>query len=213
MADAGGLDAAVPDAQIDAALVDAGTDAPAVDAGLVRLSIISAAATCGPDTAVFPAPGEEGMYYAVRLTPPAYPFVVTAIEYEIDANPGAGVNCLASLAHSVQVFTATTVAPPTTPTVLEEIDVPADPSIVSDRAVHADLTTPITLDTGEDLFVSLKMTGLTPDILCVKTCVDPDPDFDRNYWSNATMAPFSWARLHTFGLDDDARIEALGRPL
>ena len=56
------------------------------------------------------------------------------------------------------------------------------------------------------------MVGQTPAELCVLACGQDGAD-DRNYWSNTVAAPFPWATMASFDLDESMLIEAIGQPV
>lgn len=166
-------------------------------------------ATC-EDKSIGPAAGEEHHLAAARLTPPSYPFVVTAVRYVLDAQTG---NCDAGLAHTVDVFVDTAVAPPATPSVLRHFDNAMIAKPTQDRVVTLDLDPPVTLQSGEHLFIAVSMAGTFPDdILCVGTCAGPAYQEDRNYWSNADAPPYPWQTLGSFGLPQNYKLDAIGQP-
>jgi len=119
---------------------------------------------------------------------------------------GAGV-------HKVLVFRGTSAAPAATPVLDATLTVPASgPDPLGSRVERLPLDTPITLSEGEHLFVAVEMVGQTPAELCVLACGEDGAD-DRNYWSNAVAAPFPWATMASFDLDESFLIEAIGRPV
>jgi len=161
---------------------------------------------------VIPNPGNEGQLAAARLTPPAYPFQVTGIEYEIAMGDTAnGDPCDATLPHRVEIYVDKNVVPSNTPTIAAQLDNPGTPNVPANTAliVKTDLTTPITLSTGDNLFVAVELAGTAEKHLCVLLCAGTGAD-DRNYWSNATMPPYNWATLASFNNDSNLAIGANG---
>jgi hypothetical protein len=162
----------------------------------------------GPEVPLAPSAGEEGHFSAARLTPSSYPFTVNKIRYYL-AGDGS---CTNGIAHQVMVFRGSDVAPAATPTVDAIIDVPAEAETASDRTVELDLQTPIQLTAGEHLFIAVEMAGdKNTVVLCTLTCMG-NGIADRNYWSNATAAPFPWGTLDSFGINVNYRFEAEGLP-
>jgi len=172
------------------AAVDAVTDG---DGGLgtTELSNVAPSATC----TMFDRPSdqEHGYFLAVRLTPSGYPFFVSAIQYSLYQSTTQ--KCLAYLPHVVQIFKSANAMPAATPTVFEEIPVDLADTIASGHTlVQKSLSTPLRLDAGESVFVSIQLVGSGMDDLCVETCDSAAPglDVDRNWFSNAAAPPFPW---------------------
>ena len=67
------------------------------------------------------------------------------------------------------------------------------------------------LKQGEHLFVAVALDqhATSKKVLCLEACKGAGVK-DRNYWSGAAKAPYKWTTLSSFGLDVNARIEALG---
>lgn len=166
--------------------------------------------TCEPFW-IAPMPSEVGHWGAARLTPSSYPFDVGQIRYRLFLGDPACV----SLAHSVEVFVTTTDAPPGTPSVLDSWAVPAN-SEDGWGWIYLDVDPPITLQSGEHLFISVEMSGnAQQQVLCLGCCEGEDVigfKFDRNYWSNATDPPYPWAGLEDFGLTRNYEFEAFAAP-
>ena len=157
-------------------------------------------------------PEELGHLAAARLTPRAYPFEVTKISYEL-AGPETYDACDDTFAHRVEIWVETTATPSATPTLHETIDVSAQPEPTANifRKVTRTLATPLTLTAGQHLYVAVELQGETvaetTTSLCIEACADvPQPD--RNFWSNAVAAPYSWMTLADAGLDWNYTIEA-----
>ncbi len=163
-------------------------------------------ADCLAWESIHPDAGEEGQLYAVRLTPPSYPYEVSGIHYELWHAPSNDYPCDAQPAHRAEVFVATTDAPPASPSVTKIDNKAVSLSGDGIRVVKSSLPSPITLKTGEHLFVALELAGLST---CLMTCKDAKVT-TRDYWSNATKAPYSWATVASFGVDAHARIGANG---
>ena len=150
-----------------------------------------------------PSLGEDGHLAATRLVPATYPATVGTIRYQIVIN-----SVCQPFAHRVDVFKATTIAPPANPTVIASIDVPAN-AHGPDFKITLPLATPITLTTGEYLFVAIEQKRMATTYTCVATCAGSSTDPDRNYWSNATTAPYPWAQMASFNIDTNFMVEAL----
>jgi hypothetical protein len=154
---------------------------------------------------VTPAAGEAGHLYAVRLTPPSYPFEVTEVVYEMLHD---GAMCDAQPAHRVEVFVESATAPAASPANPVVLNVPADAPMGLYRHVEMALPSPITLVTGEHLFVAVELPNV--DSSCIATC-DGATVFDRDYWSGATAAPYSWATLNSYMIDANALVGINGQ--
>jgi hypothetical protein len=151
-----------------------------------------------------PVSGEAGHLIAARLTPPSYPYEVTEVQYElVGAAP-----CDSSFGHRVEVFVGTDDAPANDPAATR-LDVPAAVTTEPVRVVQLTLPSPITLQSGEHLFVAVEL--VHEGTSCIGMC-DGAGDWTRNYWSNAQSAPYSWAALSSFQLYAHARIGANGTP-
>ncbi len=152
--------------------------------------------------AISPAEGEAGHLYAARLTPPSYPFEVTEVQYELMG----GGECDSTTAHRVEVFVDSATTPSNSPTITQ-LDISATGTTEFVRVVTAQLPSPITLQTGEHLFVAVEL--VTIEASCIATCGGATVA-DRDWWSNAVAAPYSWATLASFNFDVHARIGANG---
>jgi hypothetical protein len=153
--------------------------------------------------------GEENHLAAARLTPPSYPFVIVFVRYTL---LGYLEQCDPGLAHGVDVFVGSDVAPPATPTVIQHIDVAMTNNDEQQRVMLHELSTPLTLNEGEHIFVAVRMTGTNPQpLLCVQSCSGPAYQQDRNYWSNAVAPPYPWTMLGRFTGRNFA-FEAIGHP-
>jgi hypothetical protein len=157
---------------------------------------------------VVPNKGEEGLLAAARLSPSAYPFTVSSVRYELSAEAD---RCSNSLAHKVVVFVATTVVPPGTPAGVQTINAPAVSGSPAARTVEHTLATPITLSSGQHLFVGVSLPGdAGTATLCIQAC-DGNGIDDRNYWSTSPDPDYKWVELSSFGINANLRIEALGK--
>jgi len=156
--------------------------------------------------ATVPNMGNEGHLAAVRLTPESYPYEVSGVAYVL----AHGNKCSAKVAHRVELYVDTNAQPSNMPTIVEQIDVPALASgMGSFRLVEQPLAAPITLSQGESLFVAVELAGTPAEHACIMNCAGTGDD-DRNYWSNATAAPYNWATLASFGNATNLRIGANG---
>jgi hypothetical protein len=212
----------------DAAKEDAASDAgqDAADAALQTLQFWSPCVKPdggpGKEADIAPAPGEDDFLLGVRLTPPSYPFTVYKIRYAV-ATQGSG--CRPDLAHRVEVSVDSATAPSNTPTLAATIMVqgaaadagaydagPDDSGAPTRVWLEQTLPTPITLTTGQNLFVSIQLAGIPgTQTLCVGFCFE-NTIADRNYWSQAASVPYDWTTLDGIGFPINAEVEALGLP-
>jgi hypothetical protein len=160
----------------------------------------------GSEGTVVPAKNELGHFAAARLTPTSYPFTVATVRYELN---GEASGCTNLLGHKVMVFVAETSTPPATPTGVVTIPVPAATSAGPHRVLEQALPSPITLTSGQHLFVAVEMTGDSSGTLCLVAC-DGSGIADRNWWSNAVAPPYPWTTLASFGITANLKIDALG---
>ena len=162
---------------------------------------------CAANNVVSPAEGEDGHRAAVRLTPPGYPFTVTAVRYTL-AHTG---KCSAQLAHRAEVYAGTGPAPPAAPTPHAAFTVAAaGERDATARLISLKLPVPLTLARGEHLFVAIELKRpATGPMSCVALCRLPATD-DRDFWSNAPAAPYSWQTLTSFGIPQSLAVEADG---
>src|SRR6266487_1845628 len=99
---------------------------------------------------------------AARLTPQAYPFQVTGVEYVLAmGDPTMNDPCDATLPHRVEVYVDTNVQPSNTPTIAAQLDMPGMPNVAPGTAVvvNAPLPTPISLSAGDNVFVAVELAG------------------------------------------------------
>jgi len=207
-------DAGSPDLARDLSSVDQrpGPDLRAPDTVRPLHVLTNAADKCGA-TLLTPDPGEENHLGAGRLTPSSYPFEVTTVRYHLGHGENKGIECNAGLEHKVELYVSTDTKPPATPASPLVLTVAAvDPSTISSegRKVSLDLAQPITLKSGEHLFVAIRFAGTHPKVLCVGVNEEDPYQGDRNYWSNAAAAPYAWAQLDSFGLKGSIMVSALG---
>jgi len=157
--------------------------------------------------ALAPAEGEFGHWAAARLTPPSYPFTVTAISYL--AITGEGSECRTGLGHQVALYVGAQDKPTASPEGVI-LSVPAAAHARHFRQVILDLDTPVQLSEGQHLFVAVEMAGGPEAMLCLNMGCTGEGTPDRNYWSNAAAPPFDWATLDSFGFTQDISMSAVG---
>ncbi|MEZ4442680.1 MAG: hypothetical protein R3B72_26535 [Polyangiaceae bacterium] len=159
-------------------------------------------AVCAMPGQIGPASAEIGHWYAVRLTPPSYPYTVNEIVYEL----GGSNTCDTTAAHDVAVWVEGGAAPADTPANMQVLSTPATMANEQVRVVTHALPSPVTLASGEHLFVAVE---LAAQPLCVMVCYGAT-ESDRDYWSNSVMPPYPWSTLGSSNLDVHARVGANG---
>jgi len=166
-------------------------------------------AKCTSWSAVMPLAGEEGQLAAARLSPPTWPFTIDRIVYSLLHGEQGDVECNAGYSHRVELFTGTSPLPDATPTATVVV-VPEEVVQSTERLVVMDLDPPLTLQQDEHLFVAVELVGVYPDVGCLSLCTDGQTYGDRNWWSNATAAPYSWAQLDSYGVPGNLVVVAYG---
>lgn len=202
MADASQPDQRVPDATLPDAAVDAGAG------GGQEFTLTNQRMACSVPDLLAPAPGEEGHLSATRLTPPAWPFYVQSIRYEVaHLSTVEGYTCDARLPHKVLLFKSTEPSPPRNTPPVATLTVeglalePPVPDMVGPGTLHPiERPVEVTLEQGEHLFIAVRMVGENPDILCTSTCRDGGGEAEDSWWSNAVEPPYDWATLRSFGI-------------
>lgn len=144
-------------------------------------------------------PDEAGHLAATTLTPPSYPFEVTAVAYDLLGTAAAGA-CNSTLAHRVDVFVIAGNEPPADPddaVSMVSFDVAADPAATESRLVEVELDESIVLEEGQSLVVAVQMAGdaeLATSV-CLQACRDTGGVADLDWWSNAAASPYAWADM------------------
>lgn len=165
---------------------------------------------CKSWTAVMPLQGEEGQLAAARLTPPYWPFDVDKVVYQLLHGEQDGVQCNAAQSHRVELFMADTADPPAEPADVTVVVTEEDEVEGTERLVVMDFDPPLSIEQDEHLFVAVELTGTYPDVGCLSMCTDGTTFDDRNWWSNATEAPYSWAQLSGYGVMGNLVVVAYG---
>lgn len=163
-------------------------------------------------------PKEAGYLSGAVLTPPAYPFAVTSVSYEITV--ALLPECDVTLAHHVEVFVIDSLplpaAPSTTPAFVS-IDVAADLAATESRIIDLDLEVPIVLADGQSLVVAVAQAAsddLTR-VVCLRVCVYQDEGTPGvNFWSRAAAEPYAWDDFVVdIGFNMNLRTVAFGKVL
>lgn len=112
---------------------------------------------------ILPAPGEEGMLVATRLTPPNYPWRVETVQYTAAAFQAIDYTCSTAFDARVEVSVIDGETPPAAPELLavipvEGLELPPDTM----RFVDLPLPEPIVLREGQHLLVATARAGRSP---------------------------------------------------
>ena len=200
--DAGTADAAVTDAgATDSGVVDAGPQDSGIPVGEVRVANRQGA--CGALRVLYPGPGELGHWAGVRLTPPAYPFEVRSVDADlVTGRPTNGPDCVLNHEHRVGLWIIEGDVPEASP-VFDRTLV-----VVGGGAIPA--FDPLRLEAGQHLMVAVEMSGEGDTATCLHLCGSSRSEPNRNFWSNATAAPFSWAELSGFGITQNVEVSVIG---
>ncbi|MBK7863704.1 MAG: hypothetical protein IPJ65_34885 [Archangiaceae bacterium] len=200
-------------------------------AGDVTLANAPFDSACNVENAVSPLyPDEVGHWTATRLTPATYPFTVSKVAYSlVGIQAGA---CDAELAHKVQVFVSRDGGLDPSPadagaltlTVANsngQADFAKVDGGVRGRIFTHTLASPVTLTSGQSLFVAVQMAGRAggPDDAGITTCLatcrpagDAGVKSNIDFWSNSATEPYPWADLvGDFGFTQYNTIRAIGR--
>jgi hypothetical protein len=155
---------------------------------------------------IYPDPGEEHLWLAVRLKPdPEWTFVPGELAYGMDGgktSDGRGAIWHSNYAHQIMIWTQpstdATPVPPSSPYV---ISVPADTG-PDDAAVYerteALAGSGMVVKPGADLFVAIQLNGKFPDVACPRACFLDEGVFPpgRVLWASAhDEAPFGFFDL------------------
>jgi hypothetical protein len=182
---------------------DAGTDTDTdADAGTDVTELTDNPGTCATSSLVYPLSGEEGQWAAVRLVAPVAVHLDT-IRYVLVQQAGAE-NCRVDLAHEVALFAGDgSTVPPADPEELMRVEVTPEP-LAADGPLEVELevSAPIDLAAGDELFLAVSMAGSYPDVLCWQKCND-DTTPNGNWWAASTEAPYSWATLESYSIPGD----------
>ncbi len=197
---------------------DSGDDASDTEPGTgdgepgepVEVELSNVPLPCANPNGVAPLlPGEADYLAATVLTPDAYPFEVTHVEYELIA----GGACNSTFPHVVHAFAvgAQVPASPSLGPFFASAVVEYDPSATNGRHVALPLETPLVLQPGESVAIAVRLAvnASITESICLATCMDSTtPGLD--FWSNGVAEPYLWQDLVSeFGLAN-ATVRAIG---
>ena len=185
---------------------------PGIREGQYTLS--NAQVPCERISAIAPAlPAEAGHLAGAALTPPRYPFVVDAVQYSLEEAPDIPT-CNSTFAHRVELTVLNQGALPARPSTdgvsAQVIMVPDSPGLSGRRVIRQILETPITLEEGQRLLISVSLEAQGSEHLCIAVCEDQNAVNGGNFWSNAAGEPYQWSDLTSFGIFAPLVIEATG---
>jgi len=163
---------------------------------------------------------ENGDLATVKLTPPAYPMIVDSVTYTLPHGPAVvGPPCNAHVPHKVYIFKGTAADPGIPPTLVDTLDVARTGLASNDvHKIEVPLTTQITLNTGEHLFVAIQMLFAADgnSQMCITMCSD-EWVAGRNYWSpNGYALPagskvFKWNEMGAvYNIEYDLNVTMYG---
>jgi len=139
-----------------------------------------------------------------------YPFTVRGVGYTLWED---GWMLNASMAHEVVVWVQSDVkVPDANPIVLEQFSVAAEArQPFGTYSFNHILTTPITLEPGERLYVGVQLAADDDSAMCLVYCSDSNWSApDEDYWSDQDWQTYIWDELDNFGIYYNLRIWARG---
>jgi hypothetical protein len=150
--------------------------------------------SCAKVAAVMADPTDPPFLLAARSTPPTYPFTVVGLRYFLAAPTSAMSSCDDGLAHEVVLFVGTATTPPASPTIVETLQVPAATATPDGRRVVLELTTPLTLKSGEQLYVAQKVVydAAKGKSICPQLCSDTAKGEASFTNDTSATAPYTW---------------------
>ena len=183
--------------------------------GANQLILSNAPLPCEQISAIAPyLPDEAGHHAASVLTPSAYPFTVSMIEYTLEEPPDIST-CNSSLAHRLEISVlAADQALPTSPQTeavqFISLDIPSSIMDTERRVILQNLTEPIVLSEGERLMVSVSLEAVNAEHLCIAVCEDEMALANLELWSNRPNTPYDWISMSEFGINSEFLIKAIG---
>ena len=199
---------------VDTDTADVGTDTDDTDTGgsdvdfpsyasdtLHNQSLSHEQGTCTSSAfdVVYPEEGFDNNHWAgVRLVPDSSntPFEVDAISIELYDAPSDN-GCRATVARPVLVFKQAGGDPPQRPMAGAQ-DYSLMPAEVLQRTyMRTTLDTPITLNSGDELWVMVQVESTSDGRTCLRGCKD-SPQEANNWYTTNAMEPLGWRQLDTF---------------
>ena len=199
----------------DADYGDTRTGSGFFDTGTSQLVLSNAPVPCEQISALAPyLPDEAGHHAGSLLTPPAYPFTVSMIEYTLEEPPDIAT-CNSELAHQLELSILSAEQEVPSQPALEAIrsvklDIPAANSDTERRVILQNLIDPFVLNEGERLLVSVSLAADADQHLCIAVCSDQPPVAGLELWSNSAEAPYNWVGIDSFDISSEFIIKAIG---
>ena len=182
-----------------------------------QLILSNAPLTCTQISALAPyLPDEAGHYAGSIISPHRYPFVVEMVEYTLEETPDIP-NCTSELAHKIDLVVLASQQEP--PSDLNEaisyqtIETPTALMPTERRVILQRLLTPITLNEGESLLISISLAAEGSQHVCLALCEDERALPKQEYWSGASSMPFQWSSLDSFEITAESLIKVIGSTL
>lgn len=170
------------------------------------------APSCSPPHQVSAAPGEEGLWAAVRVgTTGSNSYQPTKVKLYLRGKSAAAGNwCAGNVSFKVRLFTSTSLGVPGT--FLAENTVAASPAtpVTQSREVSVAMRVPI-IPPNRSVYVAVQMVGdleTDSNYNCVAGCGPQTSGL--NWWAQNPSAPYDWVSLASVGIgsmDIAARIE------
>lgn len=175
------------------------------------------APSCSPPRLVAAAPGEEGLWAAVRVgNTGANSYQPETVKLYLRGKSAAAGNwCAGNVGFKVRLFTSTGLGMPMT--FLAENTVAASPAtpVTQSREVSVKVRAPI-VPPNRSLYVAVQMVGdleTDTNYNCVAGCGPQTSGL--NWWAQNPSAPYDWVSLASVGLsslDIAARVEGVVNP-
>ncbi|MFN7143625.1 MAG: hypothetical protein ACK4YP_07620 [Myxococcota bacterium] len=166
---------------------------------------------------LFPLPGEEGHWTAIRFEAQEHDLGVSSIEATFVRQPpypGSDVNCVVDIPHDVVVFTGTGATPPADPDVLYRATLAPIYGHPGGRArTRITLPEAIFVPQGSSFYVAFELPGTYPDVACLMLAQDQEDapvSRETEFWSFATTAPFAWYGFDPIGIPDKPVVSISG---
>ena len=144
-------------------------------------------------------PSEANHFAAVTLSPTSYPYRVDRILYDLVTAEDTPT-CTGALAHEVHLIVMDSLTTPPADPALSAVRfrsyaVDASPTSVAGRTIDLTLPTPLILESGQHLAISVQLASEGDRHLCLGRCEDSDAQPMTEWWSNAADVPYAWQDL------------------
>lgn len=153
--------------------------------------------------------GFEDGFYAIKVTPPTYPFLAESLSYTLKSgmvikpDTGETVSCMASTPHKIGFFKAPAGAPAASPGGLQVWD---GKGFNTDRTEM--LPTSVVIEQGEVVYALIQLVrGVSAT--CVRACAS-GATAGSSFRAPTIRAPFAWSSFSPAG---NVMITVNGRPI